>query len=104
MEGSPQQKYYFGGKQEDIEKILYSMNPIQVTERKLGKPEKESYKTGEVNEMIQQYSDLIEYYSLRDQEKTKKYVGLVQDLIRKNYKGEVEQQKELKEMKEEIKT
>ena len=104
LDGAPQQKYYFGGKQEDIEKILYSMNPIQVTERKLSKSEKESYKTGEVNEMIQQYSDLIEYYSLRDQEKTKKYVGLVQELIKKNYEGEVEPQKELKEMKEDIKT
>ena len=34
-------KYYFGGNKEDIEKILYFMNPIQVTERKLSKPEKE---------------------------------------------------------------
>ena len=34
-------KYYFGGNKDDIEKILYFMNPIQVTERKLSKPEKE---------------------------------------------------------------
>ena len=40
-----QSKYYFGGNKDDIEKILYFMNPIQVTERKLSKPEKESYKS-----------------------------------------------------------
>lgn len=37
--------------------------------------------------MIQQYSNLIEYYSLRDPEKTKKYVILVQELIKKNYEN-----------------
>jgi hypothetical protein len=40
-----QSKYYFGGNKDDIEKILYFMNPIQVTERKLSKPEKENYKS-----------------------------------------------------------
>lgn len=42
---SPQSKYYFGGNKDDIEKILYFMNPIQVTERKLSKPEKEEVKS-----------------------------------------------------------
>ena len=53
--------------------------------------------------MIQQYSELIEYYSLRDQEKTKKYVALVQELIKKNYEHENPGPK-LEEMKEDIKT
>lgn len=35
------------------------MNPIQVTERKLSKVEKEYYDKEEVQEMIQQYSELI---------------------------------------------
>jgi hypothetical protein len=30
-------KLYFGGAEADIEKILYFMNPIQATERKLSK-------------------------------------------------------------------
>ena len=33
-------KYYFGGEEADIEQILYFMNPIQVTERKLTKLDK----------------------------------------------------------------
>lgn len=78
------------------------MNPIQVTERKLGKAEKETYQKEEVQEMIQQYSELIEYYSLRDQEKTKKYVALVQELIKKNY--EQENGPKLEKMEEVIKT
>lgn len=52
--------------------------------------------------MIQQYSELIEYYSLRDQEKTKKYVALVQELIKKNY--EQENGPKLEKMEEDIKT
>jgi tRNA C32,U32 (ribose-2'-O)-methylase TrmJ len=80
------------------------MNPIQVTERKLSKPEKESYKTEELQEVIQQYSDLIEHYSLRDPEKTKKYVNLVQELIKKNYQNEIEGEKKIEELQEDIKT
>ena len=56
------------------------MNPIQVTERKLSQSDKE-FKSEDVEQAIKEYSDLIEYYSLRDQEKTKKYVNLVQELI-----------------------
>lgn len=43
------------------------MNPIQATERKLAKLEKKDYKGEELQEVIQKYSELIEYYSLRDQ-------------------------------------
>ena len=84
LEGAPQSKYYLGGNKEDIERILYFMNPIQVTERKLSQSDKE-FKSEDVEQAIKEYSDLIEYYSLRDQEKTKKYVNLVQELIKKNY-------------------
>lgn len=40
-EGAGKSTLYFGGKEEDIEKILYFMNPIQMAERKLSQIEKE---------------------------------------------------------------
>lgn len=63
------------------------MNPIQVTERKLNLNDNQ-IKSEDVEQVIKEYSDLIEYYSLRDQEKTKKYVNLVQELIKKNYENQ----------------
>lgn len=89
-------KYYFGGEEADIEEILYFMNPIQVTERKLAKLEKE-HSPAETKDLIQKYSELIEYYSLRDAEKTKHYVSQVQELIKRSYsEGLVEAKEEIK--------
>jgi len=59
-------KYYFGGDEGDLEKVLYFLNPIQTVEKRLSK-EKENYKPEELQQAIKEYSDLIEYYSLRDE-------------------------------------
>lgn len=37
--------------------------------------------------MIQKYSELIEYYSLRDQEKTRAFVSTIQELIKRSYES-----------------
>jgi hypothetical protein len=85
-------KLYFGGAEADIERILYFMNPIQAIERQLSKLEKKSFKGDELQEIIQKYSELIEYYSLRDQEKTKGYVSTIQELIRQSYESGIKEE------------
>lgn len=64
------------------------MNPIQANQRALGKLEKKDLKGEELQTIIQKYSELIEYYSLRDQEKSKRYVSTVQELIRRSFENE----------------
>lgn len=101
-------KLYFGGAEADIERILYFMNPIQAIERQLTKLEKKNYTGEELQEVIQKYSELIEYYSLRDQEKTKGYVSTIQELIKKSYEVSMKEEEHPHpphpELKEDIKT
>lgn len=63
------------------------MNPIQAIERQLSKLEKKAITGEQLQDVIQKYSELIEYYSLRDQEKTKGYVATIQELIKQSYEG-----------------
>lgn len=70
------------------------MNPIQTLEKRLSK-EKENYKPEELQKTIKEYSDLIEYYSLRDEEKTKTYLNKIQSLIKTNYENEIKEEKKI---------
>jgi hypothetical protein len=63
------------------------MNPIQAIERQLSKLDKKAITGEQLQEVIQKYSELIEHYSLRDQEKTKGYVATIQELIRQSYES-----------------
>ena len=63
------------------------MNPIQAIERQLSKLDKKNITVEQLQEIIQKYSELIEYYSLRDQEKTKGYVATIQELIKQSYES-----------------
>ena len=68
------------------------MNPIQALERQLSKISKKAFQGEELQEIIQKYSELIEYYSLRDQEKSKGYVHAIQELIRENYESAMKEE------------
>lgn len=92
MANQKQSKLYFGG-QSNIQQILGHLNPIQMIERKISiiekHPEQPLEKHWQDNtEMVREFTQVIQYYSLKDVARAERYIKLMKEMIKKYYDAE----------------